>query len=263
MTMDQLSPETLQLIGYFTHLKIGTNNVPVPYFNNRRVQVRGALRVNIGKGNPRDIKEELKILSLREKIDLREFSSEQISKFLVDHHIGIDCSGLAYYILDTELQARGYGTLKKNITFPFAKNPLRKLLAWLRPVENCGVSTLAHEVNSVLVELKDVQPGDMIVMLNAGPRKDYNHVAVILNVAKNPGGSEVITYVHSFKYPTDGLYNHGVREESIEIIKPNGPLTEQKWNEEKMSQYVKTAEKVEIRRLRCFLSFRAERNEVK
>ena len=248
--MDQLSPLTLQLIGYFTHLKIGKNNVPIPYFNNRRVQVRGALRVNIGKGNPKDIKEELKILSLREKIDLRNFTPEQISKFLIDHHIGIDCSGLAYYILDTELQAQGRGTLKKNIKFPFAKNPLRKLLAWLRPVENCGVSTFAHEVNSVLVELKDVQPGDMIVMLNAGPRKDYNHILVILSVEKNLTENEVITYIHSFKYPTDGLYDHGVREEHLEITNQNAPLLEQQWSQEKMKEYAKTAELLSIRRLK-------------
>ncbi|MFA6426909.1 MAG: hypothetical protein WCW16_00475 [Candidatus Magasanikbacteria bacterium] len=253
METKKLSQSTLELIYDFTHLTFGNNTVTTPYFNNRHMQVRGALRVNVGKGNPQEIKEELKILSLREKIDLREFTPEQITKFMVDNHIGVDCSGLAYYILDAELKAHGKGSLKKNLKFPFTKNPLRKLLTKLRPVENCGVSTLAHDTNGVSVDIEDVQPGDMIVLLNGGPRKDYNHVMTVQRTGNNEQGTASVDYIHSFKYPSDGQYNHGVREESIEITHPNSSLLEQRWNEEKMREYAKSAEKIEIRRLKAMM----------
>ncbi|HAT03242.1 MAG TPA: hypothetical protein DCS29_00485 [Candidatus Magasanikbacteria bacterium] len=246
MTIKQLSQPTLQLINQFLHLTFNGKRVRTPYFNNRRSGTRGALRVSIGKGNVNDIKEELKILSLREKIDLRELDEQTITEFIVDHKIGIDCSGLVYYILDEELKSQHKNHLKTYLKFPDAKNPLRKLLIKLRPVENCNVKTLAYEINSAEINLNNIQAGDMIIMMNAGARHDYNHVMVITHI-----DDTTIHYVHSFQYPEDGLYNHGVREETITIINTSKSITEQQWNCEEMKRYKDTAEKIQIRRIKA------------
>jgi len=245
MSTKMLSQSTLKLINQYLNLKFNGKNVITPYFNNRRQKVHGALRVLVGKGSVEDIKEELKILSLREKIDLRNFSKEEITKFIVNNNIGIDCSGLAYYILDTELKAQEKKSLKKHLKFPDIKNPLRKLIIKLRPVENCGVKNLADDENSVEINLKGAEPGDMIFLLDAGARHDYNHVMLITEIDKND-----IVYIHSFQYPTDGQYNHGVRQEKIKIINPEKNILEQNWQEEKMREYIKTAKKVMIKRLK-------------
>lgn len=244
MPQKTLLQPTLDLVNQYLYLKFNGKTVRTPYFNNKRTRVRGALRVLVGKGSIIEIKEELKILSLREKVDLRNFSEEEITKFIINNNIGIDCSGLAYYILDTELKARGKKPLKKYLKFPHVTNPLRKLLIKLRPAENCDVKTLADNRNSIEINLKDIQPGDIIILLNAGLRHDYNHVMIITKI-EHP----TINYVHSFQYSEDGKYNHGVREEQIEIIDPNLPILKQHWKEEKMKEYIKTAEKITTKRL--------------
>jgi len=240
-----LSKEALKVINDYLNLPIGNVKISCPYFNNRHSGVRAGLRVLIGKGNIEDILEEAMLISLREKIDLKNLNFEQAKKFLIDNNIGIDCSGLAYHILDAELQAQGKGKLKKYLKFPFVKNPLRKILTKLRPVESAGVRTFAHELNSVEVKLNEIKPGDMIVMIGTGPKHDYNHVLIVHNLEDSK-----IQYTHSMKYPTDGLINHGVRQGEIEIIVPEKNLLEQKWSEAQALDHAKLAEALYIRRLK-------------
>ncbi|PLX29044.1 hypothetical protein C0581_00210 [Candidatus Parcubacteria bacterium] len=244
--MTELSAPTLDAIEQFLHLNFNGKKVPTPYFNNRRAGSRGALRVSVGKGTVKDIKEELKIMSLREKVDLRELNEEIITRFIVDHRLGIDCSGLVYYILDAELKAQNKKPLKKYLSFPHAKNPLRKLLTRLRPAENCNVKTLIHDANSLTIETKDIQPGDMIILMHAGPRKDYNHVMLVEKIENN-----IIHYVHSFQYPEDGQYNHGVRKETIVITDNTKPIAKQQWNCAEMNHYKDSAEHISIHRLKA------------
>lgn len=286
--MEQLSSQAQKVIDQYLNLKIGEKNITTPYFNNRRKNIRGALRVLIGKGSPEDIAEEATIFSLREKIKLAELNAEQIKKFLIEHNLGIDCSGLIYHVLDTELKARNLGGLKKYIHRPWIKNPIRKLISQFRSAENTGVSTFNNNINSKEINLKDIQPGDLIVMMGAGPKQDYNHVLLVSSVIPSrnevedtrKGGSLsnssnnvnsnttfntqkrdsspsgfgiVIEYTHSFQYPTDGLYNHGVRQETITITDPNKNLLEQNWSEPQMQEYAKKAKEIFIRRLKALV----------
>lgn len=251
-----LSLQALQIINSYLKLPFHGKHVSCPYFNNRRARVRAGLRALVGKGSAEDIVEEATIISLREKINLEKLNNEELKKFLVGHHLGIDCSALAYHILDAEARARGLGSLHKILKRPWFKNPFRRLLVKLRPIENTGVGTLNHEVNSLEVNLKDVLPGDMIIMMGAGPKQDYNHVFLIHEVATNSPleggkGGVVIHYTHSFQYPTDGLYNHGVRQEKIEITDINKPLLEQSWSESQMKDYARGAKEFKIKRLKA------------
>jgi len=245
MSDKTLSKPALDLIENYLHLNISGKTMVTPYFNNRRKNIRGALRVLIGKGSPKDLAEEATIFSLREKIDLKNLSAEEIKKYLVDHNLGIDCSGLVYHVLDAELRAKNLGGLKKYIHRPWIKNPIRKLIAQFRSVENTGVSTFNNNINSSEVNLKDVKPGYLIIMMGAGPKQDYNHVLLINQITDNK-----IQYTHSFQYPTNGLYNHGVRQETITITDNNKPILEQNWSEPQMQEYAKKAKECKIKRLK-------------
>ncbi len=283
-----LSQPALEVIQNYLALPFPGKNVSCPYFNNRRAKVRAGLRALVGKGSAEDIVEEAVILSLREKINLEKLNNEELKKFLVDNNLGIDCSALSYHILDAEAKAQGLGSLHKILKRPWFKNPFRKLLVKLRPVENTGVGTLNHEVNSVEVNLKDIRPGDMIIIMGAGPKQDYNHVLLVTNVilrseatkelskptsdelqktnipqstfsskdSSSPSTSSgslgmTITYIHSFQYPNDGLYNHGVRQEKIEITDINKSLLEQNWSEPQMKDYARGAKEFKIKRLKA------------
>jgi len=269
--MSSLSPQALEVIKNYLHLPFSGQNISCPYFNNRRARLRGGLRALIGKGSPEDIVEEATIISLREKINFNKLTDEELKKFLIDKKIGIDCSGLVYHILDAELKAKGLGNLQKILKRPWFKNPIRKLLIKLRPIENTGVGTFNHEVNSFEVKLSEIQPGDLIIIIGAGIKQDYNHILLVSSViARSPQDDEaipnkngiatprssevrndtVIQYCHSFQYPNDGQYNHGVRQETITITDPNKNLLEQSWSEPQMQEYTRKAKECKIKRLK-------------
>ncbi|MDD2656413.1 MAG: ATP-grasp domain-containing protein [Patescibacteria group bacterium] len=221
-----------KMIEHYLNLKVGNTTITCPYFNNRRSQIRGALAVLIGKGSPESIEEELQIISLKEKIDLGNLPAEKIKEFLVNNNLGVDCSGFVYHILDALTQDKKNKKLKQIIHFPLAKSVVRKMIAKLRPAENCGVTTLAHEINSKKINLKEVEANDFIIFLGSGPKQDYNHIMFVESVT-----DKTINYIHAYKWPSDGQYNHGVRRGQIEIIDENKNILEQKWLEQE-----KTAE---------------------
>lgn len=240
-----LSSQSIKTINDYLHLPIGSVFVNCPYYNNRRAGMRAGLRVLVGKGSVDDIVEEATLIALREKIDLKKLDANGLKKFLVDSHLGVDCSGLAYHILDAELNSRRLGGLHRHLKFPFIKSPFRKLLTLLRHVEGAGVRTLAHEQNSIEIKLGNIKPGDMIAIMGAGEKQDRNHILIVHEVS-----DETIKYTHSMQWPSDGQYNHGVRQSEIEITDKNENILEQIWFEPEALNYARGAREVKICRLK-------------
>src|SRR3989344_4672574 len=58
----------------------------VPYFNNKTLGTRGALKAEVGKGSPEDIREEVKNIAIREKINIDNLDKDNLKRFLVDHN---------------------------------------------------------------------------------------------------------------------------------------------------------------------------------
>jgi len=258
MKSQKLSYHAQEIIKDYLDLPFPKNDVACPYYNNRRAGARGALRVHAGKGNPDDIIEEALIISMREKVNLRNLDDVDLKKFLVDHNLGIDCSGFAYYTLAAELKARHKGRLDKYLHRPWIKNPLRKIIAKLRPIENTGVATFASVKNSHKITLEKVKPGDIITMLDTGVKHDLHHLLVIYQVDLEDHKPITLHYIHCLQWTSDGQYNHGVRKGKIQIKDLNKDLLEQNWIEanqtgEKNETYTraKTAEKLELKRLYC------------
>lgn len=249
-----LSTEALTVINSYLHLPFGDKNISCPYFNNRRSKVHGGLRVLVGKGTPEEIVDEATLFAFKHKVDLKKLSDEDLKKFLVDHNLGIDCSGLAYSILDTELKSQKKGSLKKHLKFP-TKNFLRKFIIRLRTIENTGVQTFADEKNSTMIALKDIQPGDFIIFLNT-MEKGFHHIVTIHAVEYENTSPKTLFYTHSLHWQKDGKYAHGVRQGSIEVTDFQAPLLNQKWTEgEKQAEenetylHAQSAERLELRRL--------------
>lgn len=193
----------------------------IPYFNNRRTGLRGALPVQVGKGSPKEIHEELEYILKINKLDP---NTVDIRKLMVESNIGIDCSGFAYHVLR-----------KTNYSFPYAGGFLRKMIAKFRPVANIDVKTFTHDNNSKIIALRDVQPGDIITMVGNGDAS-RNHIVIIDQIEYQNDLPATIHYVHSIAIPEDGQYGHGVRSGKIEIINPDKPLTDQIWSEEYLRQ---------------------------
>ena len=245
-----LSPSAISTIDQYMNFSIGKAVCSIPYFNNRKIGAHIALRAYAGKGSPKDIREEVTVRLTKDHVSIDVLTGESLKKYLTDKKIGIDCSGLAYYILNAESEGQGKGSLGKHIHFTGAHGLFRKIRSTLRPVENCNVATFADNKNSKVIAVKDVRPGDMITMISK--TNDRDHILVIHEVEYgNSAPTNIptkIIYTHTNAYPEDGVYGTGVRQGTIDISDLKKSILEGVWSEKnlltKASDY-----SVEIRRL--------------
>ncbi len=260
MNTKTLSARALSIIDQYKDFSIGKAVCSVPYFNNKTTRTRGALRAFTGKGSPRDIYEEVIASLTKEHVAIDALTSESLKKYLTDKNIGIDCSGLAYYILNAESEKRSSGSLDKHIRFINCHGLIGKIKSALRPVEHCDVATLADNKNSKLITLKDVLPGDMITMVSKSNAR--NHILVINGVDMQNSDPTKIFYTHTIAYPEDGVYGTGSKQGTIDLlsksdmsydsdIEKKTEILRYAWSEtnlfSKMKDYT-----VEIRRLNWF-----------
>jgi hypothetical protein len=250
-----LPPHTKKIISLYLSLPIGTKP-SCPYFNNRRGKSRVGLRVLTGKGLPVEIAEECHILGRIFRTDVNTLSTDKLKEFLVKNNLGVDCSGFAYHVLNTlskEKTGKSIGLQMKSIRSGF----LGKIIAQMRPAENLGVNSFHSEKNSKPIKASDASPGDIITFIGTGNDKTYNHILVVTSIEKTDDVTR-ISYAHSYSWPSDGLYNHGVREG--DILVHGDDLLSGTWKEqgqlgEENYTYLsaKNAKEVSLRRLN-FLS---------
>jgi hypothetical protein len=272
MSTRTLSAASLSILNQYLHFQAGTAVCSMPYFNNKSKGLRGALRTSIGKGSPKEISDEVSTLLIKNRISSDSFSDEALKKLLVDHGIGIDCSGFAYHVLDAESRDKKKGGLEKHFSFVQSPGFLGKIRGHLRPIENTGVATFAHDENSRAISVSEVSPGDVITMVPA-PKDDSSfqhlktisttgaerdHILVIHQVEYDGAIPHTLYYSHSLAYPEDGVYGTGIKQGTIEITDPSQPITSQRWVENGregmqnplLARAVKS--KTELRRLKWF-----------
>jgi hypothetical protein len=245
MNTRTLSPSSLATISQYLHFQAGSAVCSVPYFNNKTRGSRGALRTHIGKGSPQDIAEETETLLKLKHISPETLSDEALKKLLTDSAIGIDCSGFVYHVLNAESLEQKKGGLEKHLSFVQCPGVLGKIRGHMRPAENSGVVTFAHDENSKVVSVNEVQPGDMITMLPgttveapfdhikvvASTGAERDHILVVHQVEYSDAVPTKIHYSQAVAYPEDGVYGTGIKQGTIEITDPSQPLLSQRWIE--------------------------------
>ncbi len=235
-----LSPLAEKLIDQYFNLPFpGVAGVRCPYFNNIRRRSRGQLRALVGKGTPMEIVEESKIISTQYNLGIFEndcsmckknLTPDDIRKFMIDHDLGIECSGFVSQVLRAHYQeSKGFDFARKIYIHPPTKF-FRYIISILRPIENISVQVLSDDKNSTVIEPTDAKAGDIITMLDTHPAKKRNHVMLIQDVKDNK-----IHYVHARAWSSEGKYGHGVMAGTIEMIYPKDNLLAQKWIENNYS----------------------------
>jgi hypothetical protein len=237
-----LSPKAQKIMEQYFNLPFyGFDNVRCPYFNNARAKQRAQLRVLIGKGAPEEIVEEAKIISMQYHCGLFDKSGncclhgekhenkacvEEIRKFLVNHNLGIECSGFVTQILRAHFKEK----YNIDIVSKFYKVPISKFFRWiisfLRPIENISVRTYANDKNTKRIKWQDMEAGDVLVVLGAGQQEKKNHILLIVEKADG-----VIKYAHARAWNKEGKYGHGVAFGEIKITNTEKSLLEQQWIE--------------------------------
>ncbi|MBI5729046.1 MAG: hypothetical protein HY983_02275 [Candidatus Magasanikbacteria bacterium] len=238
-----LSPKAEQVIHDYLNLPFkGIPGARAPYFNNARQRERGQLRVLVGKGTPQEIVEEAKIISIQYHAGLfdkqgdcclhnahtgKPVTPDDLRRFLIDHSLGIECSGFVTQVLRAHYrETKGFDFVKKITATPRAEI-VRRLIAWLRPVENINVATYANDENSTLVRgYEEIKPGDLVIMLKTGPRQEHDHILLITDVQ-----GKTIHYAQARAWSREGKYDHGVARGTISITHPTESLLKQDWQE--------------------------------
>jgi len=230
-----LSNRAIGVIEQYKHFTVGTAIASVPYFNNKTIRARGALRTYAGKGSPKDIFEEMESILTKDHIKPEQISDETLKKILTDQNIGIDCSGFAYYILNALSEDSGKGSLDKHLSFVNCTSIIGKIRCSLRPIENCDVSTLSNDKNSHIVQNDDIKPGDLITMNNSSNDafdRERDHILIIHQVDYQNFVPFKLYYTHAVAYPEDGIYGTGIKQGTIDMLSVGKPITEAEWIED-------------------------------
>ena len=215
--------EVKKLIKNYFNLKIANKSIKTPYYINEKHGRRGGLRSLVGKGTPTEIEEEVKIFAKLRSFCLEEANEEEIREFMKEEGIGVECSGFVSNILDKWLKCTKQGSLYSNIKFE-NKNIFDAIIKYIRPVQNISADLLTNKNNTIPVELKDVQAGDLIRFKGL---KTGHHIAIITEVKKKSKG-KMVKYLHSTAhYEKD----NGVKKGEILVKDESRDLGEQEWKE--------------------------------
>ncbi len=227
-----LSSSAQQTIDSYLKMKIGNKTIACPYFINH-LRAYAGLRVFLGKGTANEIIEEAQSIAQQKNINLETISEEELYQILNKHHLGIDCSALATYVLKSEYkEEKQINIIPKIHIVSFWKNPFRYLISLTRPIENISVKVLVNNKNSQEIEnLSQILPGDMVI------RHNLRHVLLIKEVEIENNIIQRITLVHAPKPIKKEYHGPGVQEIRVSFVglhQPNIENLQEQINEEKI-----------------------------
>lgn len=116
-----------------------------------------------GKGNPEEIATATMEIAKLERVNLEKASGGMIREFMLQHGLGVDCSGMVYNILS-------YAGINLDKILDF-KNPERK------GKFRAAAFTFAGRASQI-IDFREVKSGDLILIINKSGH--YSHVALIL-----------------------------------------------------------------------------------
>ncbi|MCA9390313.1 hypothetical protein KC571_02810 [candidate division WWE3 bacterium] len=206
----------------YVNFEILGTRVPIPYVLGYG---RWQFHKTSGKGSVEEIRNELKRRAATQSVDLKTLSAGQIFKFMKENKIGIDCSGLAYHLLNAYIFELTHQPLSDFIVrFGGTLGQFEKKFLQYKRQRRINAATLTSDNNSrEIPKAAEIRIGDMVRI-----RKDLDHILVIakLNLSNN---QRIITYVHSSS--TKHTKKQGPHYGTIEITQPEKGLEFQNWTE--------------------------------
>ena len=194
---DGSNDNTKEIVEKYFHIKFGPYVLPCPYYMNK-MGVRFLPPVLVGKGKPDEIEKELSRHYKKDGHLLKDETDALNAIKLLN--LGVDCSGFVVNVLGLEAKIKHQGFYSK-------------FKSLLRPRTHISADLLTGELNSEVVEISKVKPGDLI-------RRGKNHVMLVEWVDTKKFG-----YVSSSTRPL-----WGIQRGEIEILNSNEPLENQNWS---------------------------------
>jgi len=188
----------------YLSLKIGPHHLSIPYWCNKyKNKVLVSEGPFGGKGSPQQIADLVHQIAAKEKISLKKIKREELLLLMKRYHLGLDCSGLAYQLLDYYYRLLG----KEGIYYQLLGHTGR------RGIYSINANALTSSPNSISIPLTQTQTGDLLRTNNG------RHVIFVLSRQKDQ-----INYVHS-SYKTQ---TKGVHLGTINLKDPQKPIFTEK-----------------------------------
>lgn len=211
-------PESAKnVIEHYKSLRISPERVVrCPYYRNPRSgEGRWGLNAFSGKGSPKEIEEELRIIEKLEGRKFADLSSEEVRDVMRKRHLGVECSGFLAHVLDAWVKDTRGKRIYQVLAFPYV--PFwKKVVVLLRPFTHIDITTLTDPRNAEeFSDWSKIHSGDLIRF-----NTDIDHAILVTNVI---GGR--IEYVHSVLEGTGVGIKEGVIEQGIWKEEPNTGTT--------------------------------------
>jgi hypothetical protein len=209
----------------YTYFTVEEKRVPIPYVLGFG---RWQFWKSSGKGSPTQIRNELIRTAKQQNFNLVNTSAQEISRFMKMHRIGIDCSGLAYHLLDTYFRTWLNRSVASIINrFPGQLGQLEKIILSPQRYRRINAATLTSPLNTILIPTaEDVQISDLISISSVEER---DHILVVTKVENDYSNSGAkITYIHSSSKSTQ---KQGPHYGEIRVTAPKMGLEHQQWME--------------------------------
>jgi len=176
----------------------------IPYYINKTDSQNVSL---VGKADHKQINLATQKVAKSENLNLTKLSSQDIYRLQKRHHIGIDCSGLVYHLLDFYYKQNTGKSIQNLVIGTDDKTGPRRINAYM----------FSHPQNSHLIkDFSQIKTADLIV---TNHRK---HILFVVDINKNQ-----ISYVHS----SQKTKIRGVHYGRLTITHPQKDLTYQQFYE--------------------------------
>lgn len=211
--------EAQKIINRYSELQIADKKIITPYFMNKKN--KKGRRVSVGKGLPSEIEREVIKLAKKYNLNLYTSSAEKIKEFMIKNEIGIDCSGLAAWILNELVKEKVSKPIWKSLSFKML-SPMAQVKRHLRPIENVSVKVLTDMNNSIVVKrLLDIRVGDIIRVLNG------HHILIVTIVEYDEKSNlSQFSFINSTMHLSE---YYGIRKGLVQVTHKDKYLVDQKW----------------------------------
>jgi hypothetical protein len=175
-----------------------------------------------GKGTPQQIKQLVLKATKKDSFNIKKANDKELVDFMINHGIGVDCSGFVYNILNYYLIKTKKVNLDNIILrYPGIIGKVERFLLQKNRIRRSSAATLTSNLNTIkILKVKDMKPGDMLRLTHSDWKG--KHIGIIIEVNKQD-----IIYAMTSQYTK----TQGARFGKILILDKDKGLESQKWLE--------------------------------
>ncbi len=205
----KVSSAISDLINDFENLNVEGRVVRAQFWMNGDELTQNRSYQKGGKLSPQELEGSISESAKKLGFNVKDATTPEINKFMIDNGIGIDCSGLSYQCLREAYGVLGGSGYEDKVKNDKGEGGITKI--------NTG-RFASDEMSRVVESIEDIKPGDFIIA--------SRHIILVMDKKDN-----ILNCVHV----TNEVRDPGVHEFDIKILDSSGSIFDQDWSEHSTS----------------------------